>query len=56
MASEAAALIKSAKDLVRMQATTRDISRQRVVMRNEMFRRPMTESQIEDFIQRKTRV
>jgi len=56
MAREAAALIKSAKDLVRMQATTRDISRQRVAMRNEMFRRPMTESQIEDFIQRKTRV
>ena len=56
MASEAAALIKSAKDLARMQATTRDISRQRVAMRNEMFRRPMTDSQIEDFIRRKTRV
>jgi hypothetical protein len=56
MAGEAAALIKSAKDLGRMQATTGDISRQRVAMRNEMFRRPMTESQIEDFIQRKTRV
>ncbi len=56
MAGEAAALIKSAKDLGRMQATIGDISRQRVAMRNEMFRRPMTESQIEDFIQRKTRV
>lgn len=56
MASEAAALIQSAKDLARMQATTRDISRQRVAMRNEMFRRPMTESQIEDFIRRKKRV
>jgi hypothetical protein len=56
MAREAAALIISAKDLTRMQATTRDISRQRVAMRNEMFRRPMTESQIEDFIQRKIRV
>jgi hypothetical protein len=56
MAREAAALIKSAKDLTRMRATTRDISRQRVAMRNEMFRRPMTESQIEDFIQKQTRV
>lgn len=56
MASEAAALIKSAEDLARMQATTRDISRQRVAMRNEMFRRPMTESEIEDFIRRKKRV
>ena len=55
MAQEAAALIKSAKELARMQATTGDISRQRVAMRNEMFRRPMTESQIEDFIQRKSR-
>lgn len=56
MAQEAAALIKTAKDLERMQATTRDISRQRVTMRNEMFRRPMTEPQIEEFIRRKTRV
>jgi hypothetical protein len=56
MASEAAALIQSAKALARMQATTRDISRQRVAMRNEMFRRPMTDSQIEDFIRRKKRV
>jgi hypothetical protein len=56
MASEAAALIQSAKDLARMQATTRDISRQRVAMRNEMFRRPLTDSQIEDFIRRKRRV
>lgn len=55
MASEAAALVNSAKDLARMQTTTRDISRQRVAMRNEMFRRPMTELQIEDFIRRKTR-
>jgi hypothetical protein len=43
MAREAAALIKSAKDLRRMKATARDISRQRVTMRNEMFRRPMTD-------------
>jgi hypothetical protein len=56
MASEAAEMIKSAKDLARVQSTTRDISRQRVAMRNEMFRRPMTESQIENFIQKKTRV
>jgi hypothetical protein len=55
MASEAAAWVQSAEDLARMQATTRDISRQRVAMRNEMFRRPMTESQIEDFIRRKKR-
>ena len=55
MAQEAAALIKSDEDLAGMQATIRDISRQRVAMRNEMFRRPMTEPQIEDFIQRKTR-
>ena len=56
MAQEAVALIKSDEDLARMRATTRDISRQRVAMRNEMFRRPMTEPQIEDFIQRKTRI
>jgi hypothetical protein len=56
MASEAAALIKSAQDLARIQAAIRDVSRQRVAMRNEMFRRPMTESQIEDFIRRKTRL
>ncbi len=55
MAREAAKLIKTAKDLTRMQAAVRAISRQRVAMRNEMFREPMSEAQIEVYLKAKAR-
>lgn len=56
MASEATRLIKSNRDLTRMQTAVRAISRQRVAMRNEMFRAPMNEAQIEAFLKAKARL
>lgn len=55
MASEATKLIKTSRDLTRMQAAVRAISRQRVAMRNEMFRAPMSEAQIAAFLKAKAR-
>lgn len=49
-AKAAAELVKSDADLKRMIDAVIAISRQRVAMRNEMFRRPMTEAEIETFI------
>lgn len=49
-AKAAVKLIKSDADLKRMQDAVKAISRQRVNMRNEMFREPMTEAEIENFI------
>ena len=49
-AKAAVDLIASDSDLNRMQDAVRAISRQRVNMRNEMFRDPMTETEIETFI------
>jgi len=49
-AREAVRLIKSGADLDRMKAAIRSISRQRVMMRQEMFRGAMTDGEIEAFI------
>jgi hypothetical protein len=46
----AAALVKSKRDLARMQEAIRAVSLQRVMMRNEMFRAPMTRAEIDAFI------
>ena len=54
-AKAAVELIKSDADLKRMQDAVKAISRQRVNMRNEMFREPMTEAEIENFIADNTR-
>ena len=49
-AREAAGLIDTGADLQRITEAVRAISRQRVNMRNEMFRDVMTEAEIEEFI------
>lgn len=49
-AREAAGLIDTDADLRRITEAVRAISRQRVNMRNEMFRDVMTEAEIEEFI------
>ncbi len=49
-AREAVDLIGSDADLERIMDTIRAVSRQRVNMRNEMFRNAMTEDEIETFI------
>lgn len=46
-AREASQAVKSAKDLTRMQMAIRDVSLQRVDMRQEMFRYPLTGEEIE---------
>ncbi|HSF56622.1 MAG TPA: hypothetical protein VLD83_00985, partial [Candidatus Binatia bacterium] len=45
-AREAARFVKRRQDLQRMKKAIREISRQRVYMRNEMFREPLTEHEI----------
>jgi hypothetical protein len=47
-AKEAAQAIKKREDLQRMKRVIREISRQRVYMRNEMFREPLTNQQIKN--------
>lgn len=49
----AAKLIKSKKDLAKMEQAMVDVSLQRVWMRNEMFKNPMTTEEVERFIARK---
>ena len=49
----AARLIKTKKDMAAMQKAMIDVSAQRVWMRNEMFREPMTVAEIEAFIVRR---
>jgi len=49
-AKEAASLVGTDADLSRMLQAVVDVSRQRVAMRNEMFRDVMSEAEIEDFI------
>ncbi len=51
-ARESAELISTRADAERMKATIRDVSRQRVAMRLEMFRNPMTQSEADAFIAR----
>ena len=45
-AREAATTVRSQKDLARMKKAIREVSRQRVYMRNEMFREPLTDGEI----------
>ena len=47
-AREAAQAVKRRQELRRMQRTIREISRQRVYMRNEMFREPLTNDEIKN--------
>lgn len=51
-ARESAELVSTREDAERMKATIRDVSRQRVAMRLEMFKNPMTQSEIDAFIPR----
>lgn len=51
----AAKLIKNKKDLAKMGQAMIDVSLQRVWMRNEMFKKPMTTKEVEAFIARKTK-
>jgi hypothetical protein len=51
----ASGLVKSKADLERMVAAIRAVSEQRVWMRNEMFRAPMTRDEVTAFIERRTR-
>ncbi len=51
MAKEAVSLIKSDDDLRRMTDAIRAISRQRMMMRHEMFRGAMTEAELETFVE-----
>jgi len=47
-AREAARAVKNGRDLERMKKAIREISRQRVHMRNEMFRQPLTTEEIKN--------
>jgi hypothetical protein len=47
-AREAAWAVKQPRDLRRMQKAIREISLQRVYMRNEMFREPLTDQEIKN--------
>jgi hypothetical protein len=47
-AREAARAVKSRQDLQRMKKAIREISHQRVYMRNEMFREPLTSEEIKN--------
>jgi len=49
----AAGLVKTAKDMDRMCDAIREVSLQRVWMRNEMFREPMSRAALEKFIARR---
>jgi hypothetical protein len=47
-AREAARAVKNRLDLLRMKKAIREISQQRVHMRNEMFRQPLTTEEIKN--------
>ena len=49
-ANEAVKLIKSEEDLERMERAIREISLQRVYMRYEMFRKPLTEEELKNHL------
>ncbi len=51
----AARLIRNKKQLAEMKKAIVDCSLQRVWMRNEMFREPMTREEVERFIERRTK-
>ena len=54
-ANIAAKMIKSKKQLAEMKKAVIDVSLQRVWMRNEMFREPMTTEELENFIARRAK-
>jgi len=49
-ARQAAAILRSRKELERMKKAVREISLQRVYMRNEMFKDPLSEDELRQFI------
>ncbi|MGH7771177.1 MAG: hypothetical protein ACREQA_02945 [Candidatus Binatia bacterium] len=49
-AKQAAKAVKSEGDLARMEKAIREISLQRVRMRNEMFKKPLSEDELNNFI------
>jgi hypothetical protein len=53
-ASGAARVIQSKEDLVRMKEAVREVSLQRVYMRNEMFKEPLTSEELESCLQSRT--
>jgi hypothetical protein len=50
-ASEAERVVQSKQDLARMKEAVREVSIQRVYMRNEMFKEPLTNEQLENCLQ-----
>lgn len=50
----AVGLVQTAKDLAKMQEAIRHVSLQRVWMRNEMFREPMSRDEVERYINQRT--
>lgn len=54
-AKQAARLIKSNKDLQRMKKAIREISLQRVYMRHEMFRKPLTDEELRNYLMARER-
>lgn len=52
----AAGLVKTAKDMERMREAIRAVSLQRVWMRNEMFREPMSREALDRFIARRAMI
>jgi hypothetical protein len=53
-AREAARAVRSQQDLARMKGAVRDISLQRVRMRNEMFKQPLASREIEIRVARRS--
>jgi hypothetical protein len=49
-ARDAARAVRSQRDLARMKQAVREVSRQRVYMRNEMFREPLTDGEIRKYL------
>ena len=53
-ASEAARMVQNKQDLMRMKEAVREVSLQRVYMRNEMFKEPLTSEELEGCVQSHT--
>jgi hypothetical protein len=53
-ASEAARVLQNKQDLARMKEAVREVSLQRVYMRNEMFKEPLTSEELESCLQSHT--
>jgi hypothetical protein len=49
-AREAARAVRNRQELARMEKAVHEMSRQRVYMRNEMFKKPLTSNEIENYL------